>query len=223
MAELQSKEGRADFSVPLAEKPCKTWYRIFGDLNSGQTPLICLHGGPGFPHQYLTPISSLATKAGIPVVFYDQIGCGNSTRLPERNGDTKFWTTEMFLDELDNLLENLGIHDNYDLFGHSWGGMVGAAHAIRQPKGLRRLVLADTPLDIGNLMNALEKLKSGLPHDVQGSMRKHEKEGTTDSEEYHAAMEMFFDRHLCRLKPIPEELETAFRISMEDNSVYQTM
>jgi pimeloyl-ACP methyl ester carboxylesterase len=54
---------------------------------------------------------------GIPVIMYDQLGCGNSTHLQEKNGDGTFWTISLFLSELDNLLRHLGIQDEYYLLG----------------------------------------------------------------------------------------------------------
>jgi proline iminopeptidase len=36
------------------------------------TPLITLHGGPGFTHDYLEPLGVLCKER--PVVFYDQLG-----------------------------------------------------------------------------------------------------------------------------------------------------
>ena len=77
----------------------------------------------------------LASTHSIPVIMYDQLGIGKSTHLPEKNGDGEFWTVSLFLAELDNLLQHLGIQDDYDLLGQSWGGMLGACHAIKQPKG----------------------------------------------------------------------------------------
>jgi L-proline amide hydrolase len=56
--------------------------------------------------------------------MYDQLGCGKSTHLPEKAGDGEFWTTQLFLDELDNLVGNLLGDGKYDLLGQSWGGMV---------------------------------------------------------------------------------------------------
>jgi L-proline amide hydrolase len=53
-----------DFPVPSAGKPRKTSYTVFGDLKSGIRPLICLHGGPGVPHNYLLPIKQIAATHG---------------------------------------------------------------------------------------------------------------------------------------------------------------
>jgi len=108
----------------------QTWYRITGDLHSGKTPLVVAHGGPGCTHDYLLALAKLA-DTGRPVVHYDQIGGGRSTHMPERGGD--FWTVDLFLDEITNLLTFLGINDRYFLLGQSWGGMLGAEHAIRRP------------------------------------------------------------------------------------------
>src|SRR6201995_4640885 len=55
-------EGEVSFDVPAADKPCKTWYKIYGDLSSSSTgrPLVILHGGPGACHNYLLPLAHLA-------------------------------------------------------------------------------------------------------------------------------------------------------------------
>ena len=39
----------------------RVWYRSVGE---GGTPLLCLHGGPGFTHYYLEPLEALAGRAG---------------------------------------------------------------------------------------------------------------------------------------------------------------
>ncbi len=82
----------------------KTWYRVIGDLKSVKVPLVAVHGGPGCTHDYLESISDIAAT-GRAVVFYDQIGNGRSTHLPEAGPD--FWTVDLFLEELDNLLDHL--------------------------------------------------------------------------------------------------------------------
>ncbi len=53
------------------------WYGILVKRQTG-LPLLLLHGGPGFPHDYLEPLEPLSNER--PVIFYDQLGCGNSDR-----------------------------------------------------------------------------------------------------------------------------------------------
>jgi alpha/beta hydrolase fold len=123
------------------------WYTIVGTFPSptGIRPLVCLHGGPGVPHDNLRAIQKLWTTHQVPVIMYDQLGCGRSTHLPEKRGDEGFWTVDLFLKELDNLLTHLGIQNDYDLYGHSWGGNLASEHAVRQPKGLNKLIIANAP------------------------------------------------------------------------------
>ena len=155
--------------------------------------------------------------------MYDQLGCGNSTHLAEKRGDGKFWTEALFLSELDNLLSHLGIQDDYHLLGQSWGGMLGSSHAVRHPQGLRKLILADTPTSVELMVEAAEKLRANLPKDVQETLLKHEKDGTTDSKEYEEAVEVYYDLHICRTKPTPKDFARSVELLKEDDTVYSTM
>ncbi|KAI0638254.1 prolyl aminopeptidase-2 [Trametes polyzona] len=216
--------GTVDFDAK-AGKPCQTWYQVYGDLKSGVTPVVALHGGPGSTHHYILSLTDLSSIYHIPVVFYDQLGSGNSTHLPEKSGDAgSFWTEQLFLDELDNLLKHLGIQDNYALLGQSWGGMLAARHATRQPKGLTRLVIANSPASMKLFVKAAnEELIPKLPPGVRDAILKHEAAGTTDTQEYKDAVEVFYRRHLCRVDPWPAELLQSFEWMEKDGTVYQTM
>ena len=164
-------EGEVPFNVPGVDKACSTWYKVYGDIKSTtRVPLVVLHGGPGVTHRYLLSLTDLVQTHQIPVVLYDQIGCGRSTHLPEKNGDESFWTEQLFMDELHNLLNHLGIHGQYDVLGHSWGGMLGARFATTHPKGLRRLVIADSPASMKLWVEAANILRLDLPKDVQVCM-----------------------------------------------------
>jgi L-proline amide hydrolase len=201
-----------------------TWYRITGDLDAtrsaGKRPLVILHGGPGAAHNYTLRMTMLSEQ-GRAVIHYDQLGCGNSTHLPEAGAD--FWTVELFLDELDNLLRALGIADDYDVLGQSWGGMLGAEHAIRRPAGLHKLVIANSPASMDLWVSEANRLRDLLPPDVQATLLEHERAGTTDSAEYRAAEEVFYARHVCRVVPNPPEVLRSFALIDEDPTVYHTM
>jgi len=214
VATLPSKEGHAEFNG------YRTWYRVVGDLGSGKLPLVTLHGGPGGTHDYLEPYSRLAAE-GRAVIFYDQLGAGRSTHLREKGAD--FWTVELFLAELDNLLRHLGIEKGYHLLGQSWGGMLGAEHGVRRPAGLRSLVISDSPASMVLWVREADRLREALPPEVQQALLRHEAAGTTDSPEYATAVRVFYDRHLCRLDPWPESLNRSFQYMQEDPTVYHTM
>ncbi len=221
--DLPTSEGEMIWDLPGTEKKCKTWYKVYGDLKSGVRPLVALHGGPGVTSDYLTTFSDLTLKSGIPVVLYDQLGNGLSTHFPEKMGDTVFWTEQLFLNELRRLLNHLGIYDNYDLLGHSWGGMLGARHAVRQPGGLKRLVIMSSPASNKLWMEAGEVLRRKLPQDVQDTLDRCEKEGKTESKEYQDAVKVYYSRFLCTIDPMPEALQKSFGWLEKDPTVYLTM
>ena len=64
----------------------ETWYRVAGELDAGPTPVVICHGGPGASHDYTEPIANLS-RYGRGCVLYDQVGCGNSTHLPDAPAD----------------------------------------------------------------------------------------------------------------------------------------
>lgn len=198
----------------------ETWYRITGDLRSPMTPLVVVHGGPGFTHDYVLSLSELAAT-GRPVIHYDQLGCGRSTRLPERGGE--FWTVQLFLDELEMLLRTLGIDGDYHLLGQSWGGMLGAEHALRQPRGLRSLIVSNSPASEGVLLEEVHRLRRELPAEVQTVLDQHEASGTMDDPAYLEATQAFYDRHICRVVPYPPEVQASFDAVAADSTVYRAM
>lgn len=208
--------GRTEGRVSFREG--HTWYRVTGDLHAG-VPLVCLHGGPGCTHDYIDPFDDLAGPHRA-VVQYDQIGNGASTHY--RGAPGSFWTVDLFLAELDGLLDHLGISARYDLLGQSWGGMLGAEHAVRKPQGLRQLVLADSPASMVTWVAEANRLRNELPPDVQATLLEHETAGTTGSTEYVAATRAFYDRHVCRV-PWPVYVQRTFDAIADDPTVYTTM
>ncbi|NUR86542.1 MAG: proline iminopeptidase-family hydrolase [Nonomuraea sp.] len=209
-----SSEGLAPFGA------WQTWYRVTGDLTSGNAPLVVLHGGPGAAHDYTLRIARLAEQ-GRPVVHYDQLGVGLSTHLPDRGPD--FWTVELFLAELDSLLTHLGIAGGYHLLGQSWGGMLAAEHAVRRPYGLKGLVIANSPASMTLWREEADRLRRELPPEVERTLREHEAAGTTGHPDYKAAEKVFNARHVCRVDPTPPEVLASDAKTSADPTVYHTM
>src|SRR5207247_9365395 len=140
-------------------------------------PLLCLHGGPGFTHNYLEPLEDLADRRR--VIFYDQLGCGRS----DRPGDTSLWTVSRFVEELVIVRDALGL-DRLHLFGSSWGGMLAMQYALTRPPGLASLVLSSSPASIPVWAEEANRLRGELPADVQGALDEYEAAGTLDAPEY---------------------------------------
>ena len=185
---------------------------------------MAVHGGPGAAHECILSFTDLHEKYGIPVIFYDQIGCGHSTRLREKAGDEDFWTVQLFINELENLVDFFELRKRgFDVLGQSWGGMLGGVYGARQPVGLRRLVLANAPGSASLLQQGERALVEKLPPKVREAIEKGERSGDYESEEYKKACLVFYQRHLCRLDPWPPEVSKALEHLEEDPTVYSTM
>lgn len=199
-----------------------TWYRVVGDLDPAAelTPVLVLHGGPGAAHDYCEPIADLVASTGRAAVLYDQLGCGKSQHLPD--APAEFWTPQLFKDELVALAEHLGVSSRYMVIGQSWGGMLGMEHALDHPAGLRALVVADSPASMELWVAEANRLRQELPPEVEATLKRHEEAGTTDSPEYEQAMQVFYDRHVCRV-PAPACVQRSFAQIAEDPTVYHTM
>ncbi|THH13063.1 hypothetical protein EW146_g7119 [Bondarzewia mesenterica] len=135
-----------------------------------------------------------------------------------------FGPLTFFVSELENLLSHFSIADSFDLLGHSWGSILAAEFIIRrQPKGLKHVVLANALASAKLRNEARVKLRKELPEDVQEVIRRHEEAGTTKEAEYKQAMLRFYERHLCRLQPFPEEVLYSFKQSELDDTVLKNM
>ena len=223
-----SKEGKVTFKHSSLPYDCETWYKVYGDLKSSSTsrPLIILHGGPGACHNYLLALKAFASSHHLPVVFYDQLGNGNSTHLREKRLDTAFWTPELFMDELQNLLDHLDITE-YDVLGQSWGGMFAAMWAVRNPKGLNKVVISNSPTSMDLWVKSCKSLREKLPKEIDDALEKHEQAQTYDEQEYKDAVQFFYKRHLCRVSnekgEFPKDVQDSLDWIDKDDTVYFTM
>lgn len=163
----------------------------------------------------------------MPLIFYDQIGNGKSTHLPEKNGNEEFWSVQLFRDELDNLISHLGLHNRpFDMYGHSWGGMLAVewAAASSYSANLRRLIIANSLASMDAWRVGVTTLRQKLPNDVQEVLDRAEKEGNFESPEYEAAIEVFYKRHLSLARPWPpKEVQAALDWFAKDPTTYGTM
>jgi proline-specific peptidase len=198
-------------------KGYRTWYKIVGDPanDAERPPLLALHGGPGAPHDYLDNLARLA-DAGRRVIFYDQLGCG----LSDKTGKPEMYTVDLFVEEIGAVRQALGL-ERLHLLGQSWGGMLAMAYALTQPQGVASLIIESSPASMPLWVAEANRLRQELPPDVQEALLRHEADNTTDSPEYQEAMMVFYDRHVIRVKPMPDYVARAFEtISPE---VYNTM
>lgn len=135
----------------------RRWFRVVGPSGStGGSPLLCLHAGPGIPHDYLEPLDAMAAERAI--VFYDQLGCGHS----DHHQDSSLCTIDAFVAEIDAMREYLGLH-RVHLFGHSWGGMLGLEYLLTRPSGVLSFIAASTLASMPMLVSEIARLRLDLP------------------------------------------------------------
>ena len=226
-----SSSGRISFTPPGTDLQCETSYRIWGSLSdttNDKPPLICLHGGPGATSVYMTPLSLLHVDYNIPVIIYDQLGCGQSTRLRSKKGDTIFWTVDLFVAELQNLLTALKVQ-TFDLLGHSWGGQLAARFAADHEQSsdqlarLRKLIILNSTAYIALRTPYFESQMRALPPPHGEIATQALQSGNTSTPEYAAALTAHAQTHMCRLSPWPSEMLDCVAAMEEDDTVSSTM
>ena len=108
------------------------------DEGKGES-VVLLHGNPTWSFYYRNLV--LGLRADYRVIAPDHIGCGLSDKpsLGSYN-----YTLKQRVEDLSNLINQLGIEGRITLVMHDWGGMIGMAYATRFPEKIAKLVLLNT-------------------------------------------------------------------------------
>ncbi len=102
-------------------------------------PVLMVHGNPTWSFYYRELIKSLRGRARC--IAPDHIGCG----LSDKPGDDRYsYTLGQRVDDLEALVDHLGIEERLTLVVHDWGGMIGMAMAARRPERIARLIILNT-------------------------------------------------------------------------------
>ncbi len=167
------------------------------------TPLLAVHGGPGFPHEYLLPLLELAGDRE--VIFYDQLDTGNS----KGRGNPRDWTLEHFTGEIDALRKALGL-DEVHILASSWGCSIAVNYAAGKPRGLKSLTLCGALVNTKRWIDDNNKYREQLPPGIRAALDKYEAARDYTNPEYVKAVDVFYHRHLCRAGVWPDYLLQAF-------------
>jgi cardiolipin-specific phospholipase len=113
-------------------------------------PAVLLHGygaGLGFFFQNFPPLAAWAARRRTAVYALDWLGMGRSARVPftvkARRDDTDARVAEaeaFFVDSLEQWRVRMGL-ERMQLVGHSLGGYLSVAYALKYPSRVERLVL----------------------------------------------------------------------------------
>jgi proline-specific peptidase len=172
----------------------------YGIVGEGERTLLTLHGGPGVPSPYLYSMADLA-RNGLRVVFYDQLGCGDS----DQPDDMALWVVDRFVEEAEAVRRALDL-GRVDLWGQSWGGMLAQEYALTYPDSLRTLGLASTICSSSFHRQELARLVEAFPRRTATLLRDALAGGETTSPGYQAAIAEFWRRHVCRI-PFPPDVQ----------------
>jgi proline iminopeptidase len=143
------------------------YYKSFG---SGP-PLFILHGGPGASHDYLLPhLVPLARKNRL--VFIDERGAGKSPKLE----NPAEYTVENMVEDTEAVRKALRL-GKINLLGHSCGGVLAQAYALKYQKNLSHLVLCSTFHSTKRLNEVFKTMKSEMRPQLRERIDKLEAAG----------------------------------------------
>ncbi len=98
-----------------------------------------LHGNPTWSFYYRSLVQGLSSTRRC--IVPDHMGCG----LSERPGRHRYgFRLEDRINDLEKLMDHLAISEKISLVVHDWGGMIGMAWALRNPKKIRQIVILNT-------------------------------------------------------------------------------
>jgi proline-specific peptidase len=204
-ATIERTEGYVDVG------PGRVWYESVGDGPA----ILLLHGGPGAPSDYLIPLMDLAGD-GFRVVRYDQLG----SRRSDKPDDTSHWAVARFVAEVETVRKALGLGMMH-LIGQSWGAMLALEYALHYQEHLQSLTLYSGAASTAQCVAGMNSLRAKLPEESISVLDRYEASGQTDHPEYNAVIKTLYQRHLCRIDPMPHHMKES-----SDNMaapVYNTM
>ena len=106
---------------------------------AGAEVIVMLHGNPSWSFYWRHLVAGLSDRYRC--IVPDHVGMG----LSDKPDDAQYaYTLQSRIDDLDVLLEHLGITGPVTLAVHDWGGMIGFGWALRDPARVRRLIITNT-------------------------------------------------------------------------------
>lgn len=114
------------------------WTKRVG--NNPKIKVLLLHGGPGGTHEFFECFDGYLPQEGIEYIYYNQLGSFYS----DQPSDTLLWTTERFVEEVEQVRKALGLNkDNFYLLGQSWGGALAMEYALKYQENLKGLIVSN--------------------------------------------------------------------------------
>jgi proline iminopeptidase len=134
-------------------------------------PLLILHGGPGAAHDYFLPYL-LPLARHHKVIFIDERGSGKSQKLEDRSA----YTIENMVEDVEAVRQGLGL-GKIDLLGHSYGGALAQAYALKYQRNLNHLILASTWSSSAALNDVFVRMKQNMAPELRARIDRLEAQG----------------------------------------------
>lgn len=134
-------------------------------------PLVLLHGGPGASHDYFLPYLLPLVRHNR-LVFIDERGSGRSERLE----DVSKYSVEAMVEDIEAVRQTLGL-GKINLLGHSFGGVLAQAYALKYQANLGHLVLCSTFHSTRALNDVFRTMKANMSPELRAQIEKMEKAG----------------------------------------------
>ena len=193
------------------------WTKRFG--NNPTIKVLLLHGGPGGTHEYFECFENFLPKEGIEFIYYDQLDSWYS----DRPNDSSLWTTEHFVEEVEQVRQALGLNkDNFYLLGHSWGGILATEYAMKYQANLKGLIISNMMASMPEYEKYNGVLRSKMRKSLVDSLKGYEDKGLyKDSVYQRLVISEYYHQHLCRLAEWPDPVTRMFNHLSE--GIYVTM
>ena len=144
---------------------------IYYELMGRGTPLVILHGGPGASHDYFLPyLLPLARQHRL--VFIDERGSGKSEKLEDPSG----YTVENMAEDVEAVRQGLRL-GKIGLLGHSCGGVLAQAYALKYQRNLTHLVLCSTFHSTSKMNEVFRRMMAEMDPELRNRIESLEKAG----------------------------------------------
>jgi len=143
------------------------YYKVIGHGD----PLLIVHGGPGASHDYFLPYLLPLIKTNR-LIFIDERGSGRSQKLE----DPKGYTVENMVEDIETVRQSLGL-GKISLLGHSFGGVLAQAYALKYQENLTHLILCSTFHSASKINKIFDQMKEKMNPQLRAKINKMEHEG----------------------------------------------
>jgi proline iminopeptidase len=134
-------------------------------------PLVIVHGGPGASHDYFLPYLPPRARHN-KLIFIDERGSGRCEKLE----DPKGYTVENMVEDVEAVRQGLGL-GKIALLGHSYGGVLAQAYALKYQRNLTQLILCSTFSSTRAINEVFVRMEQNMPAELRDRIKKLEAAG----------------------------------------------